>query len=46
MMPEGIYPVFAEPTHVPSVTMGMMTHLYDKIAVTDLASTARPSQTG
>ncbi|WP_069776137.1 D-serine ammonia-lyase [Limosilactobacillus fermentum] len=36
MMPEGIYPVFAEPTHVPSVTMGMMTHLYDKIAVTDL----------
>lgn len=36
MMPEGIYPVFVEPTHVPSVTMGMMTHLYDQIAVTDL----------
>ncbi|WP_057780373.1 D-serine ammonia-lyase [Paucilactobacillus vaccinostercus] len=36
MMPEGIYPVFAEPTHVPSVTLGMMTHLYDQINVMDL----------
>ncbi|WP_057743899.1 D-serine ammonia-lyase [Liquorilactobacillus capillatus] len=36
MMPEGIYPVFAEPTHVPSVTIGMMTHLYDKLSVKDL----------
>lgn len=36
IMPEGIYPVFVEPTHVPSVTLGMITGLNSNIAVNDI----------
>ncbi len=36
IMGANIYPVFCEPTHVPSVTLGMMTKLNEKIAVQDI----------
>ncbi|ASG80564.1 D-serine ammonia-lyase [Lactiplantibacillus pentosus] len=36
IMGDAIYPVFCEPTHVPSVTLGMMTKLNEKIAVQDI----------
>ncbi|MFQ4154871.1 D-serine ammonia-lyase [Pediococcus pentosaceus] len=32
---ENIHPIFAEPTHIPSVSLGMMTGLNDQISVYD-----------
>lgn len=36
IMGKNVHPVFCEPTHVPSVTLGMMTGLNNKIAVQDI----------
>lgn len=33
---ENVHPIFAEPTHIPSVSLGMMTGLNEKIAVYDV----------
>ncbi|CAM3235381.1 D-serine ammonia-lyase [Lactiplantibacillus plajomi] len=36
IMGANVHPVFCEPTHVPSVTLGMMTKLNNKICVQDI----------
>ncbi|RRK10102.1 D-serine ammonia-lyase [Lactiplantibacillus garii] len=36
IMGANVHPVFCEPTHVPSVTLGMMTKLNEKISVQDI----------
>lgn len=33
---KNVHPIFAEPTHIPSVTLGMMTGLNDQISVYDV----------